>query len=49
MLRLLAAQLVGGKAHDLTIAHNDKVAIILACALYKAALRKKNTSIYTFL
>lgn len=45
----LSAQLVGGEAYNLTIAHHDEIAVVLACALYEAALRKKNACIYTFL
>ena len=45
----LLAQLVGGEVHNLSVAHHHQVAIILACALYQAALRKQYSGIYTFL
>ncbi len=46
---LFLEQLVGSETHDLTIAHDYKVAIIFASALDKAALGKENARVNSFL
>lgn len=46
---LFLKQLVGSEAHDLTVAHDNQIAIISACALDKAALGKEDARVNSFL
>ena len=46
---LFCEELVGGEAHDFTVTHYHKVAIILTCTFDKATLCEKNARINTFL
>ena len=46
---LLCEELVGGEVHNLAIAHDYEVAIILACAFDKATLGKQYARVDAFL